>query len=158
MQRRTWILGTALGLGVCLAGKGFAQQAGKPWRIGILASGFRPPSLTTGTLGGFQRGMRELGLVEGRDFVIYCRAVVRRESPDPQGGPVPGCRRCEVERDQAQRHRGEDRSTVGVRNSQPRSRRHQCAHCPGASLLQRLRRTYSRACVDASRCDHFLDP
>ncbi len=73
MQRRKWILGTAIGLGSCLGGRGFAQQVGKPWRIGILASGFRPPSLTIGTLGGFQRGMRELGLVEGRDFVVEWR-------------------------------------------------------------------------------------
>ena len=51
----------------------FAQQAGKVWRIGLLASGFRPASLSSGTLGEFSKGMRELGYIEGKNFVIDWR-------------------------------------------------------------------------------------
>ena len=50
-----------------------AQQPGKVWRIGFLASGFRPVSLSSGTLGEFSKGMRELGYVEGKNFVIDWR-------------------------------------------------------------------------------------
>jgi putative ABC transport system substrate-binding protein len=51
----------------------FAQQQGKVWRIGLLASGFRPASLSSGTLGEFSKGMRELGYIEGKNFVIDWR-------------------------------------------------------------------------------------
>jgi putative ABC transport system substrate-binding protein len=50
-----------------------AQQAGKVWRIGFLASGLRPVSIESGQYGGFPQGMRELGHVEGKDFVIEWR-------------------------------------------------------------------------------------
>lgn len=43
-----------------------AQQAEKPWRIGFLRVG-QPPAAF---IGGFQKGLREQGLVEGRHFVI----------------------------------------------------------------------------------------
>lgn len=43
-----------------------AQQAQRPWRIGFLRVGPPPPAF----IGGFQKGLREQGLVEGRHFVI----------------------------------------------------------------------------------------
>ena len=42
-------------------------------RIGFLAIGTRPPSIESDTLGGFARGMRELGYIEGRDYLIEWR-------------------------------------------------------------------------------------
>jgi putative tryptophan/tyrosine transport system substrate-binding protein len=45
---------------------GLAQEAGKVRRIGFLRVG-EPP---TAFIDGFRRGLREVGLVEGRDFVI----------------------------------------------------------------------------------------
>jgi len=50
-----------------------AQQQGKIRRIGFLAIGSRPPSLDSHPLGGFPRGMRELGYAEGKDYVIEWR-------------------------------------------------------------------------------------
>ena len=43
-----------------------AQEAGKVRRIGFLRVGAPPPAF----IGGFRQGLREVGLVEGRDFVI----------------------------------------------------------------------------------------
>ena len=51
----------------------FAQQKNKTWRIGFLVSATRPPSLDAHFIGGFVRGMRELGYVEGKNFVIEWR-------------------------------------------------------------------------------------
>ena len=51
----------------------FAQTQKRIWRIGYLAGGVRPPSLTTSNYGGFPQGMRELGYVEERDFVMEWR-------------------------------------------------------------------------------------
>jgi putative tryptophan/tyrosine transport system substrate-binding protein len=50
-----------------------AQQARKVWRIGFLAGGTRPMQLESSVYAGFLRGMRELGYVEGRDFVMEWR-------------------------------------------------------------------------------------
>src|SRR5262245_48931643 len=51
-----------------------AQQPRKVWRIGFLAAGVRPTQLGSSFYGGgFLRGMRELGYVEGRDFVMEWR-------------------------------------------------------------------------------------
>ena len=50
-----------------------AQRAGKVWRIGFLASAQRPVSIESTSYGGFLQGMRELGYVEGRDFVMEWR-------------------------------------------------------------------------------------
>jgi hypothetical protein len=44
-----------------------AQQAGKVWRIGLLSGASR--ETFSGLYAGFQQGMRELGYVEGKDFV-----------------------------------------------------------------------------------------
>ena len=49
------------------------QTPGKIRRVGFLAIGSRPTSLESDILGGFPRGMRELGYVEGKDYVIEWR-------------------------------------------------------------------------------------
>ena len=71
MRRRTVIslLSTAAAWPL-LAG---AQQSAKVWRIGFIAGGARPASLDSSLYGGFPRGMRDHGYVEGRDFVIDYR-------------------------------------------------------------------------------------
>jgi putative ABC transport system substrate-binding protein len=48
-----------------------AQQAGKVWRIGLLSGASREP--TSSNYEAFLQGMRELGYVEGRDFVMEYR-------------------------------------------------------------------------------------
>jgi hypothetical protein len=45
----------------------------KIWRIGFLAGGPRPVLLEPTSYGAFSRGMRELGYVEGKDFIIEWR-------------------------------------------------------------------------------------
>jgi putative ABC transport system substrate-binding protein len=50
-----------------------AQQAGKVWRIGILTGA--SPSDFSELGAAFVQGMRELGYVEGRDFVLETRSV-----------------------------------------------------------------------------------
>jgi len=50
-----------------------AQQAGKVWRIGFLAGASR--ETFSRLYAGFQQGMRELGYVEGKDFVIEWRSA-----------------------------------------------------------------------------------
>src|SRR5215831_2786825 len=50
-----------------------AQQRAKVWRVGFLAGGSRPAVLATSIYGGFLRGMREIGLVEGKDFSMEWR-------------------------------------------------------------------------------------
>jgi putative ABC transport system substrate-binding protein len=50
-----------------------AQTAGKIWRIGALSGAARPTVLETSPYGGFSLGMRELGYVEGRDFITEWR-------------------------------------------------------------------------------------
>jgi putative ABC transport system substrate-binding protein len=51
----------------------FAQQQGKIWRVGFLSQRARPNSLDADIFGSFPRGMRELGYVEGKNFVIEWR-------------------------------------------------------------------------------------
>jgi len=52
-----------------------AQQAGKVWRIGHLAVNLRPGGTggPSSAYAGFLQGMRELGYVEGKDFVTESR-------------------------------------------------------------------------------------
>jgi putative ABC transport system substrate-binding protein len=50
-----------------------AQQAGKVWRIGFLSAVSRESS--SRSYAALQQGMRELGYVEGKDFVIEWRSV-----------------------------------------------------------------------------------
>jgi len=65
MRRREFlfVLSTALVASPLVAS---AQQAEKPWRIGFLRVGPPPAAF----IGGFQKGLREQNLVEGRHFVI----------------------------------------------------------------------------------------
>ena len=49
------------------------QQQGKVWRVGVLANLSRPASIDAHFYGGFVRGMRELGYVEGKNLVIEWR-------------------------------------------------------------------------------------
>jgi putative ABC transport system substrate-binding protein len=55
-----------------------AQQAGKVWRIGWLSGLSRPAILESSQFAGFTQGMRELGYVEGRDFIIEWRFAESR--------------------------------------------------------------------------------
>jgi ABC-type uncharacterized transport system substrate-binding protein len=50
-----------------------AQQPGKVWRIGLLSA--VPRATYSRLYAGFVQGMRELGYVEGRDFVIEWRSA-----------------------------------------------------------------------------------
>ncbi len=51
----------------------FAQQQGKVWRIGFLSGNPRPPSFESHAYGDFLRGLRDLGYVEGKHFVMEWR-------------------------------------------------------------------------------------
>ena len=50
-----------------------AQQTGKVWRIGFLSA--QPRAGSGSVYAGFQQGMRELGYVEGQDFVSEWRSA-----------------------------------------------------------------------------------
>ena len=50
-----------------------AQQPGKVWRIGALSGAARPAVMETSAYGGFAQGLRELGYVEGRDYIVEWR-------------------------------------------------------------------------------------
>ena len=50
-----------------------AQQQGRVWRVGFLASFGRPASLDSSYLSGFVRGMRDLGYVEGKNLLVEWR-------------------------------------------------------------------------------------
>jgi len=65
MKRREFITGLAGTVAVWPLGS-LAQEAAKVRRIGFLRVGEPPAAF----IDGFRRGLRELGLVEGRDFVI----------------------------------------------------------------------------------------
>jgi ABC-type uncharacterized transport system substrate-binding protein len=74
MRRRKFITllgGVAAAVSWPLAGR--AQQPGKVRRIGFLAGGARPVPVDSNPYGGFTRGMRELGYIEGRDFAMEWR-------------------------------------------------------------------------------------
>jgi putative ABC transport system substrate-binding protein len=82
MRRRQFIAGLGVAAAWPLAVR--AQQASKVWRIGFLASGLRPVSIESGQYGGFPQGMRELGHVEGKDFVIEWRFAEGRPELFPR--------------------------------------------------------------------------
>ena len=81
MKRRSFI--TGLGSAAAWPVVARAQQAGKVWRVGFLASGSRPVSIESSQYGGFPQGMRELGHVEGKDFVIEWRFAEGRSELFP---------------------------------------------------------------------------
>ena len=68
-----------------------AQQAGKVWRIGFLSAVSRESG--SRSYAALQQGMRELGYVEGKDFVIEWRSVEGKYErfPDIVGELVPEC-------------------------------------------------------------------
>jgi putative tryptophan/tyrosine transport system substrate-binding protein len=73
MNHRRNVL-VALGVGVFAAPMTIlAQQQGKVWRIGFLSFRSRPASFDADFYGGFVRGMRELGYVEGKNVMIEWR-------------------------------------------------------------------------------------
>ena len=74
MNKRRKLL-VALGAGALAAPfSSFAQQPGKVWRIGYLATQRRPVSFDSDNQpGAFLRGMRELGYVDGKNLVIEWR-------------------------------------------------------------------------------------
>lgn len=69
MRRRRWLLAS----GLAVAARGWAREAaplapgGRPWRIGVVAS---VPIRSWPPFALFTDGMRELGWVEGRHYVI----------------------------------------------------------------------------------------
>ena len=70
MRRRAFLITGAAALCPC---SGFAQQNARVRRIGFLTSASEPSSFETSYLTGFPQGMRELGYVEGKDYVIEWR-------------------------------------------------------------------------------------
>src|SRR5262245_66404191 len=50
-----------------------AQQPAKVSRIGFVAGGGRAPSLESSLYAGFAQGMRDLGYIEGKHFIIDYR-------------------------------------------------------------------------------------
>ena len=72
MHRRSalTLLGTSAGAWPLAA---TAQVAGKVWRIGVL--GGEPLPALSQRYSGFLQGMRDLGYVEGKDFVSELRAA-----------------------------------------------------------------------------------
>src|SRR5882724_8657127 len=72
VDRRTFLAGTgAVLLTAPLAA--VAQQAGKVYRIGYLSNGLSANAVGTRSLKSFHQGLRDLGYVEGRDFVMEYR-------------------------------------------------------------------------------------
>ena len=71
MKRRQFI--TLLGGAAAMPLAARAQQGGKLWRIGYLSGIARPPSLQASYFGGFLEGIRELGYIEGRDYLVEWR-------------------------------------------------------------------------------------
>ena len=71
MKRREFI--TLLGGAAAWPLTARAQQPAKVSRIGFVAGGGRPPSLESSLYAGFAEGMRELGYIEGKHFIIDYR-------------------------------------------------------------------------------------
>jgi putative tryptophan/tyrosine transport system substrate-binding protein len=71
MLRREFMIGVGGAVAWPLSAR--AQQSGKVWRIGFVAGGARPIPFEAGPYIGFLQGMRQLGYVEGKDFVVEWR-------------------------------------------------------------------------------------
>ena len=81
IDRRTFIGALAGGLlGAPLAAR--AQQAGKLVRIGYL--GYSSPALEQHLVAAFRQGLRELGYVEGRHYVIEYRSAEEKRERFPE--------------------------------------------------------------------------
>jgi putative tryptophan/tyrosine transport system substrate-binding protein len=83
MRRREFIAGLSGAAAATWPLAARAQQAGKLWRIGFLSGAARPVSLESSQWGGFLQGMRELGYVAGKDFVIEWRFAEGRSELFP---------------------------------------------------------------------------
>jgi putative ABC transport system substrate-binding protein len=77
-------LAAALALGVLAAPLPSLAQETKVWRIGFFYFGSRQSSLDTGRYNSFLQGMRELGYIEGKNFVVEARFA------DGEGAALPG--------------------------------------------------------------------
>ena len=71
-RRQTLI---AFGAGAFATLASFAQAQPKIWRIGFFYNGSRQSAVDTGRYGAFMQGMRELGYIEGKTFIIEERFV-----------------------------------------------------------------------------------
>jgi putative ABC transport system substrate-binding protein len=72
MNRRKLLVAVCLGA-LAAALPSIAQQQGKIWRIGFLAPRSRPTASDPDVYSAFPQGMRELGYVEGKNFVVEWR-------------------------------------------------------------------------------------
>ena len=73
MDRRDTVV-ALLALGAMVASSAsFSQERRKILRVGFLVSRRRPDSIEADLLGGFPRGMREFGYIEGKNLVIEWR-------------------------------------------------------------------------------------
>ena len=79
MDRRAFIVGGVAAIAAPLAAE--AQQTGKVYRIGMLER--TSPAINAANLDGFRQGLRELGYVEGKDFVIQYRSADGRDERFP---------------------------------------------------------------------------
>jgi putative ABC transport system substrate-binding protein len=71
--RREFLIAGSAGLCVLAALPSYAQQKGKVWRIGFFYFGSRQSAQETGRYAAFLQGMRDLGYVEGKNFVVEAR-------------------------------------------------------------------------------------
>ena len=72
---------SSLGIGaLALPLASIAEQPGKVWRIGLLYNGTRESAVTTGRYPAFLDGMRKLGYVEGKNFVVEERFIPNDEA------------------------------------------------------------------------------
>ena len=80
MDRRRFLLTSLAGV---VAGPlaGEAQPAGKVYRIGMLER--TSTTINAANLNGFRQGLRELGYVEGKDFIIEYRSADGRDERYP---------------------------------------------------------------------------
>jgi putative ABC transport system substrate-binding protein len=70
--RRTLLIAAGMGA-LSAALPSLAQQKSKVWRIGYLDNGSRQTALDSGRMPAFLQGMKELGYVEGKHFVLEPR-------------------------------------------------------------------------------------
>ena len=80
MDRRRFLL-TSLAGAVAGPLAGEAQPAGKVYRIGMLER--TSTTINAANLNGFRQGLRELGYVEGKDFIIEYRSADGRDERYP---------------------------------------------------------------------------
>jgi ABC-type uncharacterized transport system substrate-binding protein len=76
MRRDTFVLALLLSL-LAASSAVDAQLVEKVYRIGMLER--TSPTINTANLDGFRRGLRELGYVEGKNFVIEYRSADARD-------------------------------------------------------------------------------